>query len=599
MQHGAEVIYELDDDNLPVDDLHGFHLTSPIAALSVCTANLTYNPYVHFGQSTVWPRGYPLEHIGEPTSRNYVLRQSVPAPAIQQGLVNADPDVDALFRLTRKHSSVKMDINFDSHAPPLVVPYGTFSPLNSQNTLYRYKAFWALVLPVSTTFRTCDIYRGYWAQRLLWLVGGQVGFYPPNILHQRNAHNAIADAKQETDLLRMGELLESLSAWQCSRMHFFSCVSDLARHMVAGGFWQQLDVDVVEAWLQDLSALGYIPPSLRDVEPTPCTPVGDRQHDVTFYPIEQFTSLPHSGYNFLPHQVRTDRQLEQVIRSTCGGQPAPAKVLATNIVSRDTLLVVNYRSGPEALSLLEAWYRPHFANILYCMTAQHQKLIPKDLLHRWRVSAVVVGGGSGGGSAACLSAASRMGYNVSGYLYTPDVALLHPVKLRVHSATQMWMTQLVAVDDPSLQAMCRAGNVRCVTLTRDVLSTLSTHLPRLDMGSKFKTKLKQCFNKMGGDPRLQQAASSFYLADVVHYLPSRLTNLFTQITDVYLSEPAVKEYDIIAMLMLECIELTPEYLTYGALDGRADPDYTFPFFMSKMVQKQEQHLKFYCEELSP
>lgn len=591
------MIYEVDDDNYPVDDLHGFHFTTPVSALTICTSNLTYNPYVHFGQSTLWPRGYPLELIGQATPRNYVLHKSHVAPIVQQGLVSADPDVDAIFRLTRKNSAVKMDISFDSQAPPVILPLGTFAPLNSQNTLYRYRSFWALVLPVTTTFRTCDIYRSYWAQRLMWLIGGQVGFYPPNIQHQRNEHDYIADAKAETDFLRMGELVAALKEWQCTRMHFFSCISDLARFMVSKKFWQQLDVDVIDAWLQDLSALGYMAPTLKETEPTPCTASGERRQDVTFYPVEQYTTLPHSTYSFLPHQVRTDRQLDQVLHLTCGRHPTPSSsaLTAATQVFRDTLLVINFRSAAETLPLLEAWYRAHFANVLYCMTAVHQKHIPKDLLHRWRVSAVLVA--NNGGPASCLSAAVRIGYNVTGYLYIPDTVLLHPSQLKTYSPAHMWMTKELAVNDPHLQSMCRAGTVKCASFSKDVLASLSAHLPRLDLGSKFKTKLKQCFNKMSANPRL--SSSMFYLTDVVHYLPTRLTNIFAQIADVYLSEPSVvKEYEVVALMMLECIETAPAYLNYGAISNSLEHlDYTFPFPMSKVTQKELDYVKYYCEEI--
>lgn len=42
-------------------------------------------------------------------------------------------------------------------------------------------ALWALRLPVTTTFRVCDIWRGYWAQRLLWDLGGALVFLPPTV----------------------------------------------------------------------------------------------------------------------------------------------------------------------------------------------------------------------------------------------------------------------------------------------------------------------------------------------------------------------------------------------------------------------------------
>lgn len=55
------------------------------------------NPYVHFGQPKIWPRGYPLEYIGAPNNDMYTACE-MKRPIVQQGLVNGDPDVDAIYR---------------------------------------------------------------------------------------------------------------------------------------------------------------------------------------------------------------------------------------------------------------------------------------------------------------------------------------------------------------------------------------------------------------------------------------------------------------------------------------------------------------------
>ena len=99
---------------------------------------------------------------------------------IQQGVVNGDPDMDAIFRLTRKVTLTPLDVKFDPAAPPVFLPEGVFAPFNSQNTLFHYEALWALYLPITPTIRITDIWRGYWAQRLLWEIGGHLGFFPPN-----------------------------------------------------------------------------------------------------------------------------------------------------------------------------------------------------------------------------------------------------------------------------------------------------------------------------------------------------------------------------------------------------------------------------------
>ena len=142
------------------------------------------NPYVHFGQTTLWPRGYPLDKIGVPNNRTYEVCSNK-IPTIQQGVVNGDPDVDALMRLTRRHFSRPLNLRFDQMAPAFILPSGTFAPFNSQNTLYLKRAFWGLLLPTMVTDRVTDIYRSYWAQRLMWLIGDNLGFLPPNAVTKR------------------------------------------------------------------------------------------------------------------------------------------------------------------------------------------------------------------------------------------------------------------------------------------------------------------------------------------------------------------------------------------------------------------------------
>lgn len=69
-------------------------------------------------------------------------------------------------------------VHFHNHdaIQPLALPSGVFSPYNSQNTVHQRSAFWALYLPSSVSFRVTDIWRSFWAQRLLWETDGSVVF---------------------------------------------------------------------------------------------------------------------------------------------------------------------------------------------------------------------------------------------------------------------------------------------------------------------------------------------------------------------------------------------------------------------------------------
>ena len=102
IEHGAKYIYETDDDKSPLDGLLGFKYEQ-YRGLEIENKEegkiMFVNPYAYFGQPSMWPRGYPLEMISSETSVNCSkFSVSTKMPLIQQGLINGDPDVDAVYR---------------------------------------------------------------------------------------------------------------------------------------------------------------------------------------------------------------------------------------------------------------------------------------------------------------------------------------------------------------------------------------------------------------------------------------------------------------------------------------------------------------------
>jgi hypothetical protein len=266
IQHGAKQIYDTDDDNHPTSGKLTFFQEDSGEFLVYNTNAQSVNPYSHFGQSTIWPRGYPLENISNPTQHTFDKCQEVET-SIQQGVVDGDPDVDAIYRITRKDKDMLLDVKFDPKAPPILLPPGTMAPFNSQNTFFLYKGLWATVLPITTAFRVCDIWRGYYAQRLLWEIGGYLSFFPPNAVQVRSAHNYLDDFIDEKDLYHdAGKLVKFLSSWHSDKKDFFSRVMELSVAMVEHKFWGVKDALLAEAWLHDLVSVGYEIPTLN---PTP------------------------------------------------------------------------------------------------------------------------------------------------------------------------------------------------------------------------------------------------------------------------------------------------------------------------------------------
>ena len=272
--HGAQVIYETDDDNLLTDPrltlLAGSARTQRLVRTPSVDRHSVYNVYAHFGQATVWPRGYPLDAIADGPGADPATAVLGPGAdavvGIEQGLADGDPDVDAIFRLTRKNREGPIDIAFARDASPLVLPPFTFSPFNSQNTVFHAPALWATLIPTTTTFRVCDIWRGYWAQRLLWEAGATLLFREPNVRQDRNVHDYHKDFLDELDLYKdAGRLVRFLRDWRAppeaeAADHLFARVDALTIAMAREGFWAEGDVHLVRAWLQDLLDVCYVPP---------------------------------------------------------------------------------------------------------------------------------------------------------------------------------------------------------------------------------------------------------------------------------------------------------------------------------------------------
>lgn len=257
IEHGAKIIYETDDDNFPLYESIPC-LDQKDTCLCYDTCNPVVNPYAHFGQPSVWPRGYPLKQVckSDCTSFEEITDLFIP---IQQGLVNKDPDVDAIFRLTRNEL-----IDFDAHAVPVALKRGTMAPFNSQNTIYYHSAFWGLLMPMGVTFRVSDIWRGYWVQRLLWDIGGSLCFLPPNVFQVRNEHDILKDFLQELDLyLKVDSLILMLNSWQSDKKNLFERMENLFECMVQERFFESNDLELAKAWIEDLTMLGYEPPALK------------------------------------------------------------------------------------------------------------------------------------------------------------------------------------------------------------------------------------------------------------------------------------------------------------------------------------------------
>jgi hypothetical protein len=100
IQNGAKFIYDTDDDNEPLVNLNEYFNFNKYdyGMIIDCKSPRVMNPYAHFGQPLIWPRGYPLSEIQQNHYNGYICGKRKTS-YVQQGVVNGDPDVDAIFSM--------------------------------------------------------------------------------------------------------------------------------------------------------------------------------------------------------------------------------------------------------------------------------------------------------------------------------------------------------------------------------------------------------------------------------------------------------------------------------------------------------------------
>jgi hypothetical protein len=147
IHNGAKFIYETEDDHLLNDGLFTFKYEKLKGLTQNCQNRFT-NPFLHFGQPVLVPRGLPSTSKVENCERYSIYSDKV--PVIQHGLVEGSIDT---FKSDKKI--------FDSNTPALVLIPGIYAPFSSRNTLFHYNVFWALLQPPSVDAQISDIYRDY------------------------------------------------------------------------------------------------------------------------------------------------------------------------------------------------------------------------------------------------------------------------------------------------------------------------------------------------------------------------------------------------------------------------------------------------------
>ena len=243
---GAECLYETDDDTFPNA---AWRLRDARVEAQEVRAGEWANVYRLFTDTVTWPRGLPLDAIHDPVARG--ARQAVHAP-IQQGLIDGNTDVDAIWRLIWS-----ADIAFDANAESVFLPRGTWCPFNSQSTWWWADAFPLLYLPFHCSFRMTDIWRGFVAQACLWAMDAHLVFHAPDSFQVRNPHDLMVDfAKEVPGYLGNRKLVGVLSGLELApgRDAVADNLKACYRALVGAGIFPVAEMQLIDAFVADLAS---------------------------------------------------------------------------------------------------------------------------------------------------------------------------------------------------------------------------------------------------------------------------------------------------------------------------------------------------------
>ncbi len=247
---GAEVVVETDDDNCPIGGF--WSARTRTQSLPVCRQGGWVNAYQYFSDSHIWPRGFPLDLIKKPVPPMESLPTKLVDCPIQQGLADANPDVDAIYRLV---CSLPQTFRGDRR---IALSMGTWCPFNSQNTTWWRDAYPLMYLPTFCSFRMTDIWRSFVAQRIAWENGWCVMFHEPTMRQERNEHDLMKDFEDEViGYLQNKRICESLSSLKLRAGTSYVAENMITCYekLVSMGLLAQGELDLLAYWLSDMGVL--------------------------------------------------------------------------------------------------------------------------------------------------------------------------------------------------------------------------------------------------------------------------------------------------------------------------------------------------------
>jgi hypothetical protein len=251
IQNGAEYIVDTDDDNLPKED---WVFPAHDNIYDALPANMgDINIYELYTDMNIWPRGLPLKFINTKFDLQAKLFSAEAKVGFWQGLADEDPDVDAIYRLTKDTPC------YFNNRNPVVLQHGTICAFNSQNTQVRKELFPLLYLPTYVTFRYTDILRGLVAQPIMWAHGFSLGFTNATVVQKRNPHDYMKDFQSEIPMYETGALVVGIVQQAITQdKTVLQNLQEAYHALLQHGIVEKRELTTLHAWTADMNKLGIV-----------------------------------------------------------------------------------------------------------------------------------------------------------------------------------------------------------------------------------------------------------------------------------------------------------------------------------------------------
>ena len=348
IQHGAKEIYEI-EENLFISKDYLYFLDININNTYICytmqNEQRMVNPYPHFGESNIWPRGFLIKDFTLDYNKSIYYANSAQIkvkPLIYQGLINEIPDVDSLFLLSLGKMKKNLNITFSSNFPLLYLP-GNYVPINSKNTKYLYECFPFLMLPLTLNESIADILRGYIIERFVYGYGGSIIYCNSNAYNRDKDYNTQLFEEREI-LFNLHEILEIIKSNNYLRKNPKKILFHILSELIKLNILKEKEKEIFQAYLKDLQNIGYI------YQPKFSPLISNNYKD--------YLDIKSECINYVPTNQNILKGYNQF---------KIMKHSSSDIIYNNILLIINYNI-PGYLRLNEYFfdiYKKYFPNIVF------------------------------------------------------------------------------------------------------------------------------------------------------------------------------------------------------------------------------------------